>query len=431
MGSDLELATAGATPVVVRRGVGPAARRLRLEGERLARAAHPGVVQVVSSTGDDDAWELVTSHGGRPLPVASPLAPEAFAGVVAAVASTLADLHELGVVHGRLRSDHILLGPLGRPVLCGFGPGPAPQDRAPAATPADDVAALGSIIVELLGGDAEPEPMPERRWQRRRSWSGWVRRSLLTLADQACAEPPTRRPSARRFAAAISEAVPGAGIAADAPPPVDPERPVAAPPDPLEALRASVERGERRDLRPQARRMLARTGAGAVVIGLALAALGSAGITGDPAATRPPTPRPPTTGPPAAPVETTSQPPSSPPCAVPVDPSDGALGCAEPITVVGTFVTVGSHRFEVGQPGDEVVVGDWDCDGTVTPALLRASTGDVFVFPGWADDEALTVRPAASVPGARALVTRPAAGCHGLAARMPSGELVVITEVPG
>ena len=41
-------------------------------------------------------------------------------GVAASVASTLADLHDAGVVHGRLDASHVLVGDGGRPRLCGW-----------------------------------------------------------------------------------------------------------------------------------------------------------------------------------------------------------------------------------------------------------------------------------------------------------------------
>ena len=88
-------------------------------------------------------------------------------------------------------------------MLCGLG------DGEPPAQPEDDVAALGALLVHLLGTDETGEPIPERRWRGHRAWTGWDRRALLLLADQAAAEPPTRRPTARRLAAAIADAVPG------------------------------------------------------------------------------------------------------------------------------------------------------------------------------------------------------------------------------
>ena len=98
----------------------------------------------------------------------------------------------------------MLLSDNGRPRLCGFG------DGRKAAAPEDDVAMLGALLAELLGRDHESEPIPDRRWRRRGAWHGWERRALLLLADQATADEPSRRPTARRLAAAVVEAVPAA-----------------------------------------------------------------------------------------------------------------------------------------------------------------------------------------------------------------------------
>jgi eukaryotic-like serine/threonine-protein kinase len=41
-------------------------------------------------------------------------------------------------------------------------------------------------------------------------------------------------------------------------------------------------------------------------------------------------------------------------------------------------------RYQLGEPGDVLVVGDWDCDGAQTPGLYRPSSGEVFLFDGFA-----------------------------------------------
>lgn len=43
-------------------------------------------------------------------------------------------------------------------------------------------------------------------------------------------------------------------------------------------------------------------------------------------------------------------------------------------------------QWELGRPDDVVAVGDWDCDGEATPALLRPATGMVYAFAAWAAD---------------------------------------------
>lgn len=387
--------------VVVKAASGAGAAALRAEGERLRAAAHPGVVALVHSAGTDDAWELRLAHGGRPAMLLHPATPAQVASIAAAAADTLADLHERGVVHGRLAARHLLLGPDGQIRLCGFGPGGD-------ATPEDDVAALGAVITELLGGREELEPLPELRWHRRAPWPGVARRALLSLADAATAEPPSRRPSARRLAASIRAAVPDprpgrrrTGPAADLsprgpvpspadavapPPPVriappDASDPVAAGPaaQPVPRLgRRPAAPGRHRRTPPPRRSWRA---AAAAALGASLLVAGawrSLGSAGD--GVEPPAPRP----------------EPAMPCAV-VDPSGGPC---QPVRVEGTTVSVGSVAFAVGEPGDEVAVGDWDCDGQATVALARPTTGEVFVFPGWAADGALEVAPTVVVPGA-------------------------------
>ena len=231
MVSTIRVESVGDRPVVVKRASGPEGERLRREGERLERASHPGVVPLVQHGATDDGWELRTLHAGRPASACGPLTVAQVASLAAGVASTLADLHDVGIVHGRLDASHVLVGDHGRPVLCGFG------DGEPPARPADDVAALGALLDRWLGTDDAGEPIPERRWWGRRGWDGWDRRALLLLADQAVADPPTCRPTARRLAAAIADAVPD-GARLDARPAMTAGGPAHL--DPIERLRATA-----------------------------------------------------------------------------------------------------------------------------------------------------------------------------------------------
>ena len=65
----------------------------------------------------------------------------------------------------------------------------------------------------------------------------------------------------------------------------------------------------------------------------------------------------------------------------------------------GILDVSGGGRFAVGSPGDWFGVGDWDCDGTRTPALYRPASGEVFLFDAWADGGAVTsATPVADVP---------------------------------
>jgi hypothetical protein len=100
-----------------------------------------------------------------------------------------------------------------------------------------------------------------------------------------------------------------------------------------------------------------------------------------------------------------------PPAARPAADVDGD-GCPEPLIVHGSTVDAGVAQWSLGEPGDLVAVGDWDCDGNASAALLRPATGDVFVFSAWAElDEPVTVRSSQRVAGGVGI--RAAAGEQG------------------
>ena len=41
------------------------------------------------------------------------------------------------------------------------------------------------------------------------------------------------------------------------------------------------------------------------------------------------------------------------------------------------------RRFALGLPGDQIYLGDWDCDGVATPALVRPSTNTTLYYESW------------------------------------------------
>lgn len=234
MSVEVVLGSDGGVPVVVKRaGPGPDVDRLDHEATVLARAAGPGVVAVVRhEVRPDGGRTLVLGLAGPRSLAGARLAPEAAAKVAAVLADVVARLHDAGVVHGRIAPDHVVLGPDGCPVLCGFAGGGGTGGRRPAGDdpstgggvllPADDVAGLGAVLGALLGegaGDDDGwEPIPDHRLRRRaRRWTGYRRRALLNLADQATADDPRHRPGARAFAAAVRDVVPDAGLPASAP----------------------------------------------------------------------------------------------------------------------------------------------------------------------------------------------------------------------
>ena len=358
-------------------------------------ARHPGVIELVGVEGTPDRPILVTAPvDGPSLAAFGPLAAEELAGLTAALASTLADLHDLGIVHGSVDADHVLVGDDGRPVLCGFDKaghaGEVPPGAVAELDPAGDVAGLGHVLRRFaMGVDARP---------------------LRRLADEATAEDTTARPSARALAAELATALPGTRL------PMRPSDERSVEPDPrpgtLERRRPAEKAGtDRRRLRP------------AVVIGAGVAVVAAVAmlvLSRTPAGPQPAIVAPPFTLPPAVSttVATTStRPAARQDCAevssVLLADVDGD-GCLDALRYADGVVEAAGRRWSVGQAGDVAATGDWSCRGVRTLALLRPSTGEVFPLAGW--DGEVTARAAARVEGGQALraadVDRD--GCHEL-----------------
>lgn len=87
-----------------------------------------------------------------------------------------------------------------------------------------------------------------------------------------------------------------------------------------------------------------------------------------------------------------------------------------------SILSTDTGTFALGEPGDVTLVGDWFCRGSPVAALLRPSTGEVFVFERWPapepGDEVRGLR-AGAFPGALELASverAPPAACPSLAA---------------
>ena len=169
----------------------------------LAAARHPGVVELVGVEGSADRPVLMTTLVvGPTLATPIPLSAGEVADMVGGLASTLADLHEMGIVHGAVTAEHVIVGPDGRPVLCGFGSAGRVGEASPGGDvelqPSTDVAALGRLLRRIATG-------PEARVLRR-------------IAEAAMADDPGAMPSARDLAAQLATAVPGDRLPVATPP---------------------------------------------------------------------------------------------------------------------------------------------------------------------------------------------------------------------
>ena len=416
--------------------------RLRLEAERLERAAHPGLVQIVGSApgiavdgapdNDEQSAELRTRFAGDPISrwtgsVAS------VAGLGAAVAATLADLHDIGVVHGRIDPSHVLVGDDGRPRLCGFShPG--------GAEPHDDVAALARVLGDVLGRAVEPRSRP---WAGRSR--GAQRRALEQVLALALDPVPSRRPNARLLARSILTAVPVADLPASGPP--SPGRgPAYVPPD--EELLDLVFTHELTDderwaqafggdpplaagaadpgpsAAPHHHRSGTRVALGSGAIAVAAVAAIAAGVLFVGGWRSPGSVAGPDTVQPTTPASRGEECPAAPAPAADVDGD----GCPEALAVGDGTISAGPVHWTLGQSGDLIAVGDWACDGRPAPALLRPATGDVFVFPGWAPEgEPVTVEARDRLPGAVAIRGEPVDdGCDELVVDLRSGATATV-----
>ena len=124
-------AAADGSPVIIKSGRRERATRLRREAAVLHAARHPRVVEVVSLVDEDDAIELALAQvPGRTLLDHPPLSAPDLATLFASLAATVADLHQVGVTHGNLGAEHLILDRDSRPTICGFGNGVVWEDES-------------------------------------------------------------------------------------------------------------------------------------------------------------------------------------------------------------------------------------------------------------------------------------------------------------
>lgn len=433
----LELCAGDSGPELLRRAHDELGKeRLTREIARLRAAAHPGVVPLLDHGEDHLTLGWV---GGETLETARPGLAGA-AAIAASLAATLADLHRIGIVHGRLEPSHVVIGARGHPHLCGLR-GVDPDGVQP--DPSDDVAALGRLLGRLLGTEAELEPIPDRRW-RRRKWSGYETRALQTLVDHATDPDPAKRPSAADLATAITAVMPDAGfeapVASEAPAPEatpeaipDSVSEADAPTDPGASVRAPASDTEVADPpepmsespgafgfepndpasdpflelppapepvvvpRPSAgtRRnpVLLLAAAATVLLGVGILRIASAGPSGESR---------------SAPVrdgggeasDGDRSPTPSEDCELDEGPDIDGDGCPDPVSIDGNEVIAAGRRYRVGDPGDRVRIADWTCTGAATAAVVRPATGEIFLFDEWAENAPLSVRAATIVADA-------------------------------
>lgn len=373
--------------LVVKRATGCGREHLRREAELLRATAGPGVAGLFELRDEDDHTDLITDDAGRDLTEVRP--PDLLAGLrlAAAACDAVAALHTRGWLHGALCAEHVAVGRDGTATLVSLG-------SAVPTHGADDVLRLelrllGDLVLALVEGSPPTTTRdPIARLARHRE-----QRRLHDLVDETVEgrhDGGLDRDRAARLADLLREdlaAVDRAG----------------------RYERSDDTHGPSRRRRPGgARRAGAALGLAVVVAGV-LGVLGvlALGITDDDHGT-------------GARADARSTP----------IPADTAAETAErPGAVAANVVRHDGTTYRLGRPGDRPVLGDWDCDGEVTPVLLRPSTGDVISFDRWARSrESLAGRPVQRVDDAVDLLRRtgPRPGCDDLAVLLGDGTTVDI-----
>jgi hypothetical protein len=75
-------------------------------------------------------------------------------------------------------------------------------------------------------------------------------------------------------------------------------------------------------------------------------------------------------------------------------------GCPEPLRFADGVLDAGRLRWLIAGAVDDVVTGDWNCDGRATLAFLDRRTGAIYRSDSWPNADVVTVPLVAQVEGA-------------------------------
>ncbi len=431
---------------------GKPAEALRHEAELLADLDHPGIIRFVALTGDDESLRLLTRYAGREtLATWQPQRLEELRRVAEELAEAIRYLHERKILHGDIRPAHVVIDGLRRPQLCGFSAARHYETEGVADQLAD-VTAIGETLLATLQRLEARQSRPGLRRHEQRACD-----RLRSVAQSAASG---RIPSAKALASRLRDTASEPRTPDDTSErrrervrPLATVRPQLFAPDWGRLARpAWMLRGRR-----QRRRWLtvATVGAGCAAGTLMVLQLGDENGSATPVATavtvetpangrgdnpgapgsnggETPPPEPTIADPAASAIASPAPPTAAPEEPEALDlvagceaPAVGARdvdgdGCAEQIEISEGFVSVDDVRYPVGAPGDQIAVGDWDCDGVATVALVQPG-GQVYLFPSWPQHRPLVGTLVADLPPPTELNPVTRGTCHELRVTYPAG----------
>ena len=378
--------------------------RIRHEAQLLKRLAHPGIVQFVDFIEESSVELYLAFVGPDSWATQPPSTPSESLEALASAASTVADLHGLGTVHGALCPEHVLVAPDKRPVLCGLADATALTETGCA----HDLAGLAGLI-DHLGAACEEKERRQLDALARRAERGSVTASDLTAElDRLHGGPHkftgrskrTAIPTPSKRASAIATALIALAVlgwlvlkpeGSANPVLANPllANPVPANPVPADQVSAG------------------QVSAGQVSTNTVPASEGSGAPSG--------------------------------PVAVPATTNASAVGSVDTTELAGSqseidhedrlIITHQGRRYGVGRLGDVAILGDWTCDGDITLALLQPGTGVIAVFANWpAPSQRLEADFVTVVEGATDLRNDPSGGCDQLRVTHAGGSTLIDTE---
>lgn len=399
--------------------------RMRREATVLTELDHPHIVRVleVVQDGDGVALAMQFAPGGSLADLLAErgrLTPGQLVAVAAPIAGALASAHRRGVLHGDVKPANVLFTSDGEPLLTDFG-----VARTLGQVTSDHIAGTAEYLApELLDG-AQPDVRADiyslgvacyEALTGRPPYTGAVPLAVVRAAalgahepleaasgvpaplaravSQAMARQPQERfGSADEFARVLRTTVPAGEVRVPGPTAARPPDGEAGtgptrtfgprPPRPDEAAPGGGNR----------RRLVVLAVVAVAILGLVGLVRGPLASDDDDPAPRADCPDAPIPGLDAPDAQVVEGDVAGDGCVVVGVYGSRTLADGSTAMVLAIDLDGAPEEIGLGTVGDQVVLGDWDCDGADTPALYQSAAGVVQYFDLWPLVEQRTYPP--------------------------------------